>query len=630
MRIQNHKDVKKYDLNQLKDFASEVRQYILESTHMHGGHVASNLGAVELTLGIVHTFDLDIDSVIFDTSHQSYTYKLITGRWDQLPSIRTLGGLSGFSDPVESQFDHHYAGHAGTGLSLAYGEALAKKLKNEPGRVVVVVGDGALTNGISYEGLNNIGASGLPIVIILNDNEHSISKNVGAMASYLAKLRSSSIYRSVERFITNMLRNAGAHGLEETLEKAKLALKEAFQLDTFFEKLGIVYLGPFDGNDMGSVLLGLNIAKSFDKPTLVHLITKKGAGYEPAEKSPVAFHSAGPFDIKTGEIVSDRSETFTSAFGDSLLELGQEYPIVAITAAMTDGTGLSKFAQEHPDRFFDVGIAEEHAVITASALSANDLIPVVAIYSTFLQRAYDQLIHDIALPKRHVVFALDRAGLVPSDGPTHQGLWDIAYALQIPNSLVFAPYDKDTLKQSLEMALKANVPCFIRYPKASLPTITSEKRDDYVYAGYGNDFTIIAYGPLIAEAISSLNLLRERGLKGQVFGTFIVRPIPEGILKNLEKGCRVYVLEEGIKDFGAAALWSSVGFESVSIAVRDPFVPAATRNELLQITQLDSSGICERILHLELARRRLSYDLPQQWIYTVDPASSLHLKRTGR
>ncbi|WP_018963102.1 1-deoxy-D-xylulose-5-phosphate synthase [Coprothermobacter platensis] len=608
MQIPDYHKLREYSLPDLKVLAGEIRKHILESTHLQGGHVASNLGVVEITLGLAHVFDLDKDVVIFDTSHQSYTFKMLTGRSDDLPSIRTLGGLSGFSDPVESEFDRHYCGHAGTGLSLAYGEAMAKKLKNDSGRVIVVVGDGALTNGVSYEGLNNIGASGLPIVIVLNDNEHSISKNVGAMAAYLAKLRSSNAYRSVKTFITNTLRKAGAHGLEETLEKAKLALKEAFQLDTFFEKLGIVYLGPFDGNDMASVLVGLRIAQSFDKPTVVHLLTKKGSGYEPAEKSPVAFHSAGPFEIMSGEISLDQSRNFTNAFGEKMVESADSYPIVAITAAMTDGTGLSKFSEKYPERFLDVGIAEEHAVITASALAANGFIPVVAVYSTFLQRSYDQLIHDVALAKRHVIFALDRAGLVPADGPTHQGLWDIAYALHVPNSRIYAPYDEMTLRLSLDQALEGDGPCFVRYPKGSMPELSLSSSGEYIHTGYGTDFTLIAYGPLVAEALKALDILKATGLKGQLFGVYQVKPIPQVLIKNVQGSSRIYVLEEGIRDYGAAALWRSLGYKVVSIGVNDPFVPAGSRSELLHLTMLDGEGIAKRICRHEYSQSTLAFN----------------------
>lgn len=605
MQIQDYQNLKQCDLKSLKNLAQEIRSFILESVHKQGGHVASNLGMVEITLGIAQVFDLDQDAVIFDTSHQSYTYKLLTRRSEDLPTIRTFGGLSGFTDPVESTYDKYYAGHAGTGLSLAYGEAMARKLKGVPGRVLVVVGDGALTNGISYEGLNNIGASGLPIVIILNDNEHSISKNVGAMAAYLAKLRSSGTYKSMKNFVTSTLRKAGAKNIEEALEKAKLALKEAFQLDTFFEKLGIVYLGPFDGNDLESVLIALEIAQSFDKPTVVHFLTRKGAGYEPAEKSPVAFHSAAPFNIRTGEMKPETSRTFTKAFGDFMAEIGKDTDVVALTAAMTDGTGLSQFAERYPDRFIDVGIAEEHVVLTASAMSSHGLKPVVAVYSTFLQRSYDQLLHDIALPKKHVVFALDRAGLVPSDGPTHQGLWDIAYALHVPNSRIYTPFDEESLVRSLREALECDVPCFVRYPKAVLTQVELENHGSFVYAGFGQDVTLVAYGPMVIQAADALNHLKNYGIMGEVFGLWQVRPLPDGLWEHLQGKRSIYVVEEGIKDYGAAAFLRSLGLEVYSLGVADPFVPAGTREQLLRLCHLDAEGIAKRITRRELLRRPL-------------------------
>ena len=630
MQIPDYRNLKQHDLSSLKSLAQDIRGYILDSVHNQGGHVASNLGVVEITLGIAKVFDLDQDAVIFDTSHQSYTYKLLTGRSEYLPTIRTLGGLSGFTDPVESLYDKYYAGHAGTGLSLAYGEAMARKLKGMPGRILVVVGDGALTNGISYEGLNNIGASGLPIVIILNDNEHSISKNVGAMAAYLAKLRSSGTYKSMKNFVSSTLRKAGAKNIEEALEKAKLALKEAFQLDTFFEKLGIVYLGPFDGNDMESVLVALEIAQSFDKPTVVHFLTKKGAGYEPAERSPVAFHSAGPFNVTTGEIASEKTRTFTKAFGDFMAEIGENADVVALTAAMTDGTGLSQFAEKYPDRFIDVGIAEEHVVLTATAMASHGFKPVVAVYSTFMQRSYDQLIHDVALPKRHVVFALDRAGLVPSDGPTHQGLWDIAYALHIPNSRIYAPFDEESLRDSLQEALESDVPCFVRYPKAPLLQVELEKRGSFVYAGYGQDVTLVAYGPMVLQALSALDHLKEYGIMGEIFGLWQVRPVPEALLQHLQDKESIYVVEEGIKDYGAAAFLRSFGLHVYSLGVTDPFVPAGNRDQLLHLCELDASGIAKRVLRREFSSRPFREGRRSYLLTNPSPVPPLVIKRLGK
>lgn len=599
----NHRDLKRLPLEELRKVATQIRSAIIDATHKQGGHVASNLGVVEITLGIAKVFDLDKDVLVFDTSHQSYTYKLITGRGNQINTIRTLGGISGFTDPIESPYDKHYAGHAGTGLSLAYGEALSRRITGQNGRVLALVGDGALTNGISYEALNNIAASNLPVVVVLNDNEHSISPNVGAIAAHLAHLRSSATYRTTKKVFKRIVRSIHAEWLDEMVEKLKLAIKDLFRLDTFFEKLGFVYLGPFDGNDIASVVSALEVASAFSQPVLVHFVTKKGAGYKPAEINPVEFHSSAPFDVETGEQKRGSTPTFTGVFGHLMAELGSKEPLVAITAAMTDGTGLNEFAERFPDRFVDVGIAEEHAVITASSLASRGLIPVVAVYSTFLQRAYDQIIHDVALPKRKVIFALDRAGVVPGDGPTHQGLWDISYALHIPGALVYAPFDEDTMRAAFIRAMEADrQPVFIRYPKASVPTAKHQKDAHYVHFGLGSDITLICYGPLLEEAITALDMLKQFGISGEVLGLWQVSPIPQDALDRAAAARHVFIVEEGIRDTGAVALWRAAGFKALSIAVRDPFLPAGSRAELLRLAELDALGIVKRILrYLEAA-----------------------------
>jgi len=459
-KIESPKDLKKLSIEELKKLSSEIREIIINTVENNGGHLASNLGTVELTLALHYVFDAPKDKIIWDVGHQAYTHKLITGRAKDFHTLRQYGGISGYIAPWESEYDHFAVGHAGTSLSAALGFAKARDLKGEKYKVVAVIGDGALTSGMALEALNQIGYLNTDLIVILNDNEHSISPNVGAMALYLAKLRKHPLYRFFKQTTQNLLKNSSiGKGLLAFDLKLERSLKSLLLENPMFEYLGFKYFGPFDGHDIPlliSVFKG--IKDNLSCPVLIHVTTKKGIGHKDAEATPSKFHSIGSKSEKEKKV-----PTYTEVFGKALVELGGMYPeVVAITAAMPEGTGLSYFAQRFPERFFDVGIAEQHAVTFAAGLAKNGLKPVVAIYSTFLQRSFDQIIHDVCLQKLPITFVLDRAGIVSDDGPTHQGIFDLSYLRLIPNMVIAAPKDESELRDLLYTAINYPGPFAIK------------------------------------------------------------------------------------------------------------------------------------------------------------------------
>lgn len=469
--VKSNKDIKSFTPQQLEELSREIRAYLLETVSKTGGHLASNLGAVELTVALNYVFSTPEDSIIFDVGHQSYAHKIINDRFGQMASLRSLGGISGFPKREESEHDSFNTGHASTSVSAAVGIMRANKLMGREGRAVAVIGDGALGGGMVFEALNDAGQTRTPVIMVLNDNGMSISKNTGALSQSLSRLRSSHGYLSFKHSTKSFLSRIPVVGpaLKNRLDGLKDRIKFFLLPRTLFEEFDITYLGPVDGHDVAKLTGVLESAKRIDKPVLIHVITQKGRGYAPAEEMPEKFHGVSASDIANGCAEYEHKKSNSSVFGEELLSIARSEPrLAAITAAMTDGTGLAEFKRELPERFFDVGIAEQHAVTMAAGLAAGGMLPVVAIYSTFLQRAYDQLLHDVCLQKLHVVFAVDRAGLVGEDGETHQGAFDIAYLYSMPNMTVLSPSSEEELRFMLRLALAADGPVAIRYGRGLL------------------------------------------------------------------------------------------------------------------------------------------------------------------
>ena len=468
-KINEVNDIKKLDSGELPLLAEEIRDFLIQKISLSGGHLASNLGVVELTMALHLAFDLPEDKLIWDVGHQSYTHKLLTGRREGFDTLRKYGGMSGFPKRKESSCDAFDTGHSSTSISAGLGYARARDIRGEDYHVVSVIGDGSLTGGMAYEALNNAARIKSNFIIVLNDNNMSISENVGGMSTYLGDLRTNEAYTGFKSGVTNTLNRIPVYGerIVKRLHKTKSGIKQLFIPGMLFEEMGITYLGPVDGHNIQQMIRVFQEAKKLDEAVLVHVITKKGRGYAPAERHPARFHGAEPFDIETGLPTHKRTKAnYTDIFSTVMRKLGDRNPnVVAITAAMPDGTGLARFRNMFPDRFFDVGIAEEHAVTFAAGLAAGGLIPVVAVYSSFLQRAYDQVLHDVCIQNLHVVFAIDRAGLVGSDGETHQGIFDLSYLSTIPNMCVMAPKNKWELSDMMKFAVDYTGPIALRYPR---------------------------------------------------------------------------------------------------------------------------------------------------------------------
>lgn len=585
-KINSPKDLKLLRVDELGILSKEIRQLIIDTVSKNGGHLSSNLGVVELTLALHYVFDFSKDKLIFDVSHQSYAHKIISGRRDSFSTLRTYQGISGYANPSESPFDTFVAGHASTSLALALGYVVSRKLKKKDYEVVALIGDGALTGGEAYEGLNNLGHLGEKVIIVLNDNGMSISRNVGAISRYLARLRTSKSYQVLKRLLG-----------KNFARKLKLAIKELILPNVLFEEFGFTYIGPIDGHDLNELVETFNRVKNIESPVLVHVVTKKGYGYEPSEKKPDKFHSAEPFDPENGTVISGGKKSFSEVFGQTLVEIAQRNDkIIAITAAMPDGTKTSYMKERFEDRFIDVGIAEQCAVTTAAALAKEGFRPVVAIYSTFLQRAIDQVVHDVSIMKLPVIFAIDRAGIVSDDGPTHQGIFDIAYLTPIPNFVVSAPKDSFELQALLELALSENVPFAIRYPK------------DFAHEGFskkfvltigkaelidsGEDLTIVSLGTTFFDAYKAYEELKSKGYSIGLINAIFAKPFDkELILGEALRSKKVITVEDGIKrgGFGESikAYLSDYGIEVENIAIEDFFPEQGKREELLR-----KYGIC--------------------------------------
>ena len=581
-RIQCPADLKVLTAEELRQLAEEIRERIVQVVSRTGGHLASSLGAVDLTIALHSVYESPKDRIIWDVGHQAYAHKMLTGRCACFDSLRQYEGISGFPRRSESLHDAFGAGHSSTSISAALGFAKARDLRGTDEKIVAVIGDGALTGGQAMEAFNNAGQLGSKMLVILNDNEMSISPNVGALAMHLSKLRALPLYRRVEDRAKSVVENlpVGGRTLSRTAEGILHGVTRLIGSETgvIFEEMGFTYLGPIDGHDIGLMMEILSAAKTMDGPVMVHVLTTKGKGYEHAEKDSRLWHGTPPFEITNGEAQpSSGDQTYTSAFSDALIELAAaDERIVAVTAAMPDGTGLSSFAERFPDRFFDVGIAEPHAVTFAAGLAAAGMRPVVAVYSTFLQRAYDQLLHDVCLQRLPVVFAIDRAGLVGEDGPTHHGVFDLSYLRHMPNLTIAAPSDPVELRAMLVLALEHPGPVAIRYPRGSNPMLPSH--DDVSglalglseVIGDGDDVCIVAIGSMVHPALRAREILRESGISAALVNARYAKPLDSEVITRFARKCRrLVVVEENSASggFGSAVmeLLAEAGVNDVEI-----------------------------------------------------------------
>ncbi len=615
--IASPSDIRRLDVSELEPLAAEVRQRLVDVISQLGGHFAPGLGVVELTIALHYVFDTPADRLIWDVGHQGYPHKILTGRNDRFPTIRQKGGLSGFLKRDESEYDHFGAGHAATSISAAFGMATARDLLGDDYKVVAVIGDGALTSGIAYEAMNNAGHTERDLIVVLNDNDMSIAPNVGAMNRYLTRIRSNPLYNRVREELKGLV-----HRLPEPMEQLAVRLDDSLKNmvvpGMVFEDLGFRYVGPVDGHDVSALVDTLRNVKSMQGPRVVHVLTRKGKGYPQAEEDPVGWHGAKPFDKISGEIHKKAGglPRYTNVFGRGLVELGATNDRLAvITAAMPGGTGTGAFGKEFPDRFFDVGIAEGHAVTFASGLAAEGMKPVAAIYSTFLQRAYDSIIHDAALQKLPVVLAMDRAGLVGNDGPTHMGLYDIAYLLTLPNTVVTAPKDGAEMLALLRLGVEhEGGPFSLRYPRDTVPYDTPAMDEipaiefgRWEVLREGSDIALLATGTMVLPAVAAAEKLAAQGVDASVVNCRFLKPMDEDTLEwALAEHRTLLTIEEGIvvNGFGAAIAARAADRDSRNrprvrvMGVPDRIVDHAARSEQLEEVGLTPDGIAAAALEL--------------------------------
>ena len=615
--INSPADVKALSLEQLKQLAEEIRQLLISVISKTGGHLAPNLGVVELTLALHRVFTTPKDKIVFDVGHQSYIHKIITGRREQFFTLRQYGGLSGFPKRSESEHDAFGTGHSSTSISAALGMAVARDLQGEDYNVIAVIGDGSMTGGMAFEALNNAGTLHKKMIVVLNDNEMSISKNVGAMSEYLYQLRTGETYNKIKHDIEGWLKNMefGTDVLK-AIRRLKGSVKYLMVPTSIFEELGFTYLGPIDGHDLQGLTEVLQAAKKIDGPVLVHVLTKKGKGYKPAEESPNKFHGTGPFDIATGKKIANPNApiTYTEVFGRTLTELANaDKDIIGITAAMPDGTGMSTFAKAHPERCFDVGIAEQHAVTSAAGAAAVGLKPVAAIYSTFLQRAYDSVLHDICMQKLHVTLCLDRAGLVGDDGYTHHGVFDYAYLRSMPEMTIMAPKDENELRHMLKTAVDFDGPVSVRYPRGSGVGVSITEPMHSLPIGKaevlreGKDVCLWAIGSMVQTALQAANKLAERGISAGVVNMRFAKPLDEELLlEHAAQYGKIVTLEEGVLQGGVgSAVLETLNAakmlqkcQVLTLGIPDEFVLHGDKKLLFKDLGLDVETIADKIAAL--------------------------------
>jgi len=607
-KINGPDDLKKLDAEELVLLADEVRGFLMDTVAKTGGHLASNLGVVELSIALHYCFDSPKDNIVWDVGHQAYTHKILTGRRDSFHTQRCYKGISGFPKRSESPHDAFGAGHSSTSISAGLGLAVAHTLKGDDARVISVIGDGSLTGGMALEALNQAGHLKKNMIVVLNDNEMSISKNVGALSSFISRKMTGTYYRSLKKEMEGLLAGIPAIGCNilHFAKKAENSLKGFLTPGTLFEALGFEYVGPIAGHDIPTLIGVLENVKKLEGPILVHVMTKKGKGHPPAENMPDKFHGVAPTKPASATSAKQPPPSYTSVFGDTLVKLGEKDPkILAITAAMPDGTGLTPFADRFPDRFFDVGIAEQHALTFAAGLAAEGFRPVAAIYSTFTQRAYDQVFHDICLQKLPVTLALDRAGLVGDDGPTHHGAFDISYLRHLPELTVMAPKDENELQHMLKTAIYHGRPISLRYPRGAGFGVTMEKELKALEIGKGellvegSDLTLVAIGSTVYPALEAAALLKQKGIFASVVNARFIKPLDrELILSEASRtGCMVTVEENALLGgFGSAVLEAvaDAGLTAVRvkrIGIPDSFIEQGTQNQLRADLGLDGAGI---------------------------------------
>lgn len=610
--INSPEDIKKLDNKQLYQLSDEIRTFLIDNVSKTGGHLASNLGVVELTIALHRVFKMPEDKIIWDVGHQTYVHKILTGRKEGFESLRKYNGMSGFPKPNESIYDTFAAGHSSTSISAALGIACARDIKNEKYNVVAVIGDGALTGGMAFEALNDAGISNKNIIVVVNDNEMSISRNVGGLSSYLSKIRTEPAYINLRDDIENIVKKIPAIGnnLFKSTEKLKESLKYLIIQGMIFEELGFTYLGPIDGHNIGKIINVLRRAKNIKGPVLIHTVTKKGKGYFFAERYPDIFHGIDAFEVKTGKKLSESRITYSTVFGEEIVKEAKENDsIVAITAAMRDGTGLRTFSKEFPERFFDVGIAEQHAVTFAAGLASNGLKPVFAVYSTFLQRGYDQVVHDVCIQNLPVLFAIDRAGIVGEDGETHQGILDISFLRSIPNMTILAPKDIKEFRMMLGWCFKYNLgPEAIRYPRGGDMEVEFEKYDEIVKGKWetlnvGKDVAILAVGRMVQTAYKVKDMLKKNNINVTVINCRFIKPMDTIMLdKILKEHSLILTLEDNYISggFGSGVMEyaSKKDYKGriVMMGYPDEFVTHGSINILYKKYALDADGIYNTIL----------------------------------
>lgn len=610
-QIKGPEDLKKLTSEELSQLAEEIRAFLIEKISHTGGHLASNLGVVELTIALFRTFDLPEDKIIWDVGHQSYTHKILSGRRMEFDELRQYGGLSGFPKRKESPYDSFDTGHSSTSISAGLGIAQGRDILGEDYKVVSVIGDGALTGGMAYEALNNAARMKKNFIIILNDNKMSISENVGGMSRYLGGLRTGAGYNDLKKNVADTLERIPVVGgrMIDKIKRTKNSIKQLFIPGMLFENMGITYLGPVDGHNIPALCKVLKEAQKLDHAVLVHVLTKKGKGYEPAEKNPAHFHGVSPFDIKTGKPLAEKKyPTYTDVFSKKLCQLGETHPeLVAVTAAMPDGTGVAAFGKKFPDRFFDVGIAEAHAVTSAAGMAAAGLRPVVAVYSSFLQRGYDQILHDVCIQNLPVLFAVDRAGLVGSDGETHQGIFDYSYLTSIPNMSVAAPKNLWELRAMLDFAMDYKAPFAIRYPRGTAYRALKEFMQPIAY-GKGEiiyeeeNIALLAVGSMVSTGEHVRAKLKEEGVSCTLANARFVKPFDKELVDRLAKNHRLIVtMEENVLQGGFGLPVTAYIHEHypqvkvMNIALPDAYVEHGNVSVLRKGLGIDSDSIIQRL-----------------------------------
>lgn len=609
-RINEANDIKKIEPEAYDALASEIRSFIIESVSEHGGHLASNLGVVELTMALHLCMDFPNDKLIWDVGHQAYTHKLLTGRKEDFSGLRTFGGMSGFPKHKESPCDAFDTGHSSTSISAALGYARARDLKGEDRTVVAVIGDGSLTGGMAYEALNNVSHLKSNMIIVLNDNKMSISENVGGLSKHLTALRTRESYMDFKMDVEKKLKQIPHVGdsVARSVKKSKDSIRQLFVKGGFFEDFGIKYIGPIDGHDIKEMVRVLNALKRLNEPVVMHVVTQKGRGYVPAEQNPSAFHGVGSFDIATGESLASKSLTYTSVFSKTICRLGKAHPdVVTICAAMPDGTGLTAFKKHFPGRFFDVGIAEQHAVTFAAGLAAGGMHPFVAVYSSFLQRAYDQIVHDVCIQNLPVVFCVDRAGLVGADGETHQGIFDLSYLSMIPNMTVCAPKNKYELYDMLYFAYQYHGPIAIRYPRGSAYEGFKNMRPPIEYGKSelmfeGEKIALVAVGSMVQTAVQVREKLLDKGINATVVNARFVCPLDTECLDRLSRDHHwIVTMEENVlkggfgETCGDYLLAKHEDVRLIHVGVPDVYVEHGGVDQLKKTLHMDADSIVERI-----------------------------------